>query len=152
MYSIDFDKSIIKNISQLNIDSLFPHEKIISKKSSTLTNFLKSFDNYIIISSIVCCSKSKVIIDGHHRYFTLKKLGFNKIPVTQIDYFSEDISTGINEENIKHKIIADALNGNLLEPKSTSHKIFSHKSKTWEPIILLSSLSKIEIKNDQESQ
>ena len=78
MYSIDFDKSIIKNISQLNIDSLFPHEKIISKKSSTLTNFLKSFDNYIIISSIVCCSKSKVIIDGHHRYFTLKKLGLKK--------------------------------------------------------------------------
>ena len=57
------------------------------------------------------------------------------------------------KKNIKHKIIADALNGNLLEPeKSTSHKIFSHKSKTWEPIILLSSLSKIEIKNDQESQ
>jgi len=152
MYSIDFDKSIIKNISQLNIDSLFPHEKIISKKSSTLTNFLKSFDDYIIISSIICCSKSKVIIDGHHRYFTLKNLGFKKIPVTQIDYFSEDIRTGINEENIKHKIISYALNGNLLEPKSTSHKIFSHKSKTWEPIILLSSLSKIEIKNDQENQ
>lgn len=152
MYSIDFDKSIIKNISQLNIDSLFPHEKIFSKKSSTLTNFLKSFDDYIIISSIICCSKSKVIIDGHHRYFTLKKLGFKKIPVTQIDYFSDDISTGINEENIKHKIITDALNGNLFEPKSTSHKIFTHKSKTWEPIILLSSLSKIEIKNDQESQ
>ena len=63
MYSIDFDKSIIKNISQLNIDLLFPHEKIISKKSSTLTNFLKSFDDYIIISSIIVLFPKH----GHYR-------------------------------------------------------------------------------------
>ena len=38
-----------------------------------------------------------VIIDGHHRYFTLKKLGFKKIPVTKIDYESTQIKTGIPE-------------------------------------------------------
>jgi len=152
MFSIDFNESLIKSVSFLNIDSLYPHEKIISEKSSTLTSFLKSFDNYIIISSIICCSESKVIIDGHHRYFTLKKMGYKQIPVTLINYFSEDISTGIDKKNIKNEIISNAINGKLLNPKSTSHKVFCPKSKLWEPIILLSSLSKINIKNDLENQ
>jgi len=97
MYSIDFNESIIKGIELIDITKVVPHEKIISKKSSTLSSFLKSFNNYIIISSILCCSKSMVIIDGHHRYFTLKKLGFKKIPVTKIDYTSSQIKTGITE-------------------------------------------------------
>ena len=97
MYSIDFDESIIKGIELIDITKVVPHEKIISKKSSTLSSFLKSFNDYIIISSILCCSKSMVIIDGHHRYFTLKKLGFKKIPVTKIDYESSQIKTGITE-------------------------------------------------------
>lgn len=75
MYSIDFDKSIIKGLELVDINDVFPHEKVISKKSSTLSSFLKSFNDYIIISSILCCSQSMVIIDGHHRYFTLKKVG-----------------------------------------------------------------------------
>ena len=78
MYSIDFDKSIIKGLELVDVNDVFPHEKVISKKSSTLSSFLKSFNDYIIISSILCCSQSMVIINGHHRYFTLKKLGFKK--------------------------------------------------------------------------
>ena len=152
MFSIKIDNDIVQEIKEVEITNIIPHEKVLIDKKEVLKENLKYKDDQLIISTILICSQSKMIIDGHHRYFTLKKLGFKKIPVTQIDYFSEDIRTGINEENIKHKIIAEALNGNLLEPKSTSHKILSHKSKTWEPIILLSSLSKIEIKNDQESQ
>ena len=70
MYSIDFDKSIIKGLELVDINDIFPHEKVISKKSSTLSSFLKSFNDYIIISSILCCSQSMVIIDGHHRFLS----------------------------------------------------------------------------------
>ena len=151
MYSIDFDNTIIKSLELVDTNQLFPHEKTIKKNSSTLTNFLKSFENYIIISSILCCSKSMVIIDGHHRYFTLKKLGFKKIPVTKIDYFSKSIITNKTEQYPKQEIIKNAISGKLMEPKSTSHKIYCNKSKKWQPIMLISSLFKIDVKSFQEN-
>ena len=151
MYSIDFDNTIIKSLELVDTNLIFPHEKVIKKNSSTLTNFLKSFEDYIIISSILCCSKSMVIIDGHHRYFTLKKLGFKKIPVTKINYFSKSIITNKIEEYSKKEIIDNATSGNLMEPKSTSHKIYCSKSNKWEPIMLLSSLFKIDVKSSLEN-
>lgn len=151
MYSIDFDNTIIKSLELVDTNLIFPHEKVIKKNSSTLTNFLKSFEDYIIISSILCCSKSMVIIDGHHRYFTLKKLGFKKIPVTKINYFSKSIITNKVEKYSKKEIIDNAINGNLMEPKSTSHKIYCSKSNKWQPIMLLSSLFKIDVKSSLEN-
>ena len=93
-----------------------------------------------------------VIIDGHHRYFTLKKLGFKKIPVTKLDYQSTQIKTSITEAHTKQEIIEKACSGKLMEPKSTSHLIYCNKSKRWEPIMLLSSLFKLDVKTYQENQ
>jgi hypothetical protein len=92
-----------------------------------------------------------VIIDGHHRYFTLKKLGFKKIPVTKIDYFSKSIVTNKTEKYSKQEVIDNAISGKLMEPKSTSHKIYCNKSKRWQPIMLLSSLFKIDVKSSLEN-
>jgi|TARA_B100000780_G_scaffold20419_1_gene13178 hypothetical protein len=145
MYSIDFNPEIIKGLELVDVDLIFPHEKIIEKNTSTISNFLKSFNDHIILSSILCCSKSMVIIDGHHRYFSLKKLGFKKIPVTKLDYFSDDIKTSIDQKYSKNQIIEHGINGDLMEPKSTSHTIYCTKSKEWQPIMLLSSLFKVEV-------
>ena len=145
MYSIDFNSEIIKGLELVDVDLIFPHEKIIEKNTSTISNFLKSFNDHIILSSILCCSKSMVIIDGHHRYFSLKKLGFKKIPVTKLDYFSDDIKTSIDQKYSKNQIIEHGINGDLMEPKSTSHTIYCTKSKEWQPIMLLSSLFKVEV-------
>lgn len=145
MYSIDFNADIIKGLELIDVDLIYPHEKIIEKNTSTISNFLKSFNDYIILSSILCCSKTMVIIDGHHRFFSLKKLGFKKIPVTKIDYFSSDIKTSMDQKYSKDQIIDHGINGTLLEPKSTSHLVYCNKSKKWQPIMLLSSLFKIEV-------
>ena len=145
MYSIDFNTDIIKGLELIDVDLIYPHEKIIEKNTSTISNFLKSFNEYIILSSILCCSKTMVIIDGHHRFFSLKKLGFKKIPVTKIDYFSSDIKTSMEQKYSKDQIIDHGINGTLLEPKSTSHLVYCNKSKKWQPIMLLSSLFKIEV-------
>ena len=145
MYSIDFNPEIIKGLDLVDVDLIFPHEKIIEKNTSTISNFLKSFNDHIVLSSILCCSKSMVIIDGHHRYFSLKKLGFKKIPVTKLDYFSENIKTSIDQKYSKNQIIEHGINGDLMEPKSTSHIIYCSKTKEWQPIMLLSSLFKVEV-------
>ena len=111
-----------------------------------MAKFIKSYENYYIISSIVCCSKSLLIVDGHHRYFALKELGFDKAPVTLIDYESESIRTAKTNPLSKDYIVKVGVSSNLLEPKSTEHAVYCNKTKQWEPIILLSSMFKIETK------
>ena len=146
MYSIDFDKDLIKGVKLIDINLLNPHEKIIEKRKTSLAKFIKSYENYYIISSIVCCSKSLLIVDGHHRYFALKELGFDKVPVTLIDYESESIRTAKTNPLSKDYIVKVGVSSNLLEPKSTEHAVYCNKTKQWEPIILLSSMFKIETK------
>ena len=96
MYSISFEKNLVEGLSLISPKMIHPHEKVIDEKTSLLINYLNTFNESIVVSSILCCSKSMVIIDGHHRFFALKKLGFKKIPVTKLDYFSNQIKTGLN--------------------------------------------------------
>ena len=144
MYSISFSKNLVKEIGLINSSSIFPHEKVIAEKTKLLINYLESFNNSIIISSILCCSKSMVIIDGHHRFFALKSIGFEKIPVTFLNYFSDEIKTDKNNSVSKNSIIKSGLEKKFLEPKSTNHLVFCNKTKIWQPVILLSSLFKLE--------
>ena len=146
MYSIDFENDLIKDVKMIDIDLLNPHEKIIEEKKISLVKFIKSYESYYIISSIVCCHETLLVIDGHHRYFALKELGFKKVPVTLIDYRSDSIRTGIMNPLDKKFIVDVGKSSTLLEPKSTEHAVYCNKSKNWEPIILLSSMFKIETK------
>jgi hypothetical protein len=148
MYSIDIDKDMIIGIEELSVNSLVPHEKVLLDKKDILKNNLKYKDDDIIISTIIVCSESNLIIDGHHRYTALKELGYNKIPVTVINYFSNHIITDEKDSLSKNKIIENSLNGNLFEPKTTKHLVYCNKNKSWFPVTLLSSLYLIEfIKN-----
>ena len=146
MFSIKIDNNIIKEVTEIDINLLFPHEHVIADKKEILKANLKYKDDSVIISSIIICSESKMIIDGHHRYFALKELGFKKAPVTLIDYKSDSIRTGKTNPLEKKYIIDIGKSSVLLEPKSTEHAVYCNKSKNWEPIILLSSMFKIETK------
>ena len=146
MYSIEFESDLIKGVKLIDIELLNPHEKIIERKKTSLAKFIKSYDSYYIISSIVCCHKSLLIIDGHHRYFALKELGFKKAPVTLIDYQNSSIRTGSINPLDKKYIVDVGKSSDLLEPKSTEHAVYCNNSKSWEPIILLSSMFKINTK------
>ena len=140
MYSIDIDKDIIIGIEELSVNSLVPHEKVLLDKKDILKNNLKYKDDDIIISTIIVCSESNLIIDGHHRYTALKELGYNKIPVTVINYFSNHIITDEKDSLSKNKIIKNSIKDNLFEPKTTRHLVYCNKNKRWYPITLLSSL------------
>ena len=76
----------------------------------------------------------------------MKELCFVKVPVTLIDYQSNSIRTGKTNPLDKKYIIEIGKSSVLLNPKSTEHAVYCNKSKKWEPIILLSSMFKIETK------
>jgi hypothetical protein len=69
------------------------------------------------------------------------------VPVTLIDYFHESIRTGKSNSLEKKYIIDVGYSKELMEPKSTEHAVYCNKTKKWQPIILLSSMFKIETKN-----
>ncbi len=146
MYSIKVDKNIVVAIKEVDVDIIMPHEKVLLDKKDILKNNLKYKDEYIIISTILICSNSNMIIDGHHRYAALKELGYKKIPVTLINYFSDKIITGKNETLLKKDIISNSQNNNLYDPKTTKHLIYCNENKKWFPITLISSLYNLSVK------
>ena len=86
------NKSIIKSFELVDTNLIFPHEKVIDEKR-IMKKYLLSYKEYCIIPSIICCSESHMIIDGHHRFNTLKELGVKKIPVTYINYMDTSVRT-----------------------------------------------------------
>lgn len=139
MFSIKLDNDIVKKIKEVSIDDILPHEKVIIDKKEVLKSSLKYKDEYIIISTILICSQSNMIIDGHHRYTALKELGYDKVPVTIVNYFSDKIITDENDTFSKKEIIYRSKTGDLFEPKSTKHLVFCNDKLNWYPITLISS-------------
>jgi hypothetical protein len=140
VYFIDFPSDIVTSIQEVNIDILKCHEEVVEDRLNSLINYLKSLEVDILISSIIVCDKTMMIVDGHHRYHAFKFFGIKKIPVTFINYNSSSIKAYFDDRLLKSEIISIVNQGKLLSPKSTKHVIWDNKSKTLKPLILISSL------------
>jgi hypothetical protein len=84
-----------------------------------------------------------MIIDGHHRFYALQKLGYEKVPVTKVNYESELITTHIDGKISKGELLNAALNSIMLPPKSSFHHVLDINYKL-QPIILLSVLTRVD--------
>jgi L-serine kinase (ADP) len=142
MYSFQFNHSIIKGLDIVDINVPVAHELIVDDRAISFFNYLKSIETYLVIPSIILCSKTNTIIDGHHRAWALKELGKTKIPVTYIDYDHSDVIPHIDDSITKEIILESAKNKTLLLPKSSYHHIIGSDKELY-PLIMISSLFKI---------
>jgi len=144
------NESIITSFNYISVYEIYPHEKVIENRKNALKKYLLSYNEYCIIPSIICCSVSNIIIDGHHRFNTLKELGVKRIPVTFIDYMNSSIRTHNKKSSqlSKTEIIDKSLQNILFDPKSTVHEVKT-KTGVWKPLILLSTLAEIDISTFQ---
>lgn len=111
----------IKNIP---IEALKEHEKICQIHLDKLVARIKK-DGFIN-DPVIVDKSTMVILDGHHRYNSLKNLGCKLCPVCLVDYQSNDIEVGCwrtGEEITKSEVIAAGLSGKLLSPKTSRHII-----------------------------
>lgn len=143
MPSITLSEDIIISNEFKLVDTIFPHEEVVVERMEKLVQYLASLKPYIIVPSILICSETNMIIDGHHRYYALQKLGYTKMPVTRIKYQSGLISTHIDSQISKQDLLDAALNRKYLPPKSSFHHVLDINYHL-QPIILLSVLTRLD--------
>ena len=136
-------KELISKICFMPINQIYPHEQILVERSSSMLNYISSLHPWTVLPSILICEKTFVIIDGHHRYYVLKNLGYKNVPVSYVKYKSDKIITHDIQDKMleKDKIVELGLKNKLLKPKSTMHHCMYDQHIF--PVILLSDLRAI---------
>jgi hypothetical protein len=140
MYFIDFPSEIVTSVQEVDIESLICHEEVVEDRLESFINYLNTLEGDILISSIIVCNETKIIVDGHHRYHALKQFGIKRIPVTFIKYNSPEIKAYYDDRILKSEILEIVNTGKLLPPKSSKHVIYDKDKKIYMPILLLSSM------------
>lgn len=113
----------------LDIDLLHSHEETQPSLLERVTEQILA-DGYVK-KPILVADKVWVILDGHHRYEALRRLGCRRVPVYVVDYFSEVVELGLwptaREKNVrKEDVIERGRAGLLYTPKTTRHTVRIH--------------------------
>ncbi len=106
----------------INLTELREHEEVEPEYLEKLKSQIKK--DGILKRPIIVDKNSKIILDGHFRYNTLKKLGYTKIPAYFVDYRSPDIVVRSWKERelvTKEDVIKSGITGKKLPPKTSKH-------------------------------
>lgn len=127
-------------LKETRLDSIIPHEEILPERVDQFYDYIMSYgiNNPICIPAIIVDITTNVIIDGHHRYYTLRKLGLQEVEVLFIDYFHEDIKVETKAKIDKDAIVAAARSGKLLRPKLTRHLVLQNGK--YVPLLCISAI------------
>jgi len=108
----------------IDISRLKEHEEVDLKHLKKLKKKIES--DGVLKTPIAVDMLSDVIIDGHHRFVSLKELGYKKVPVVFIDYFASEIIIQSWRDGMKvtkDMVIQAGLTGKKLHPKTTKNMI-----------------------------
>ncbi|HYB67981.1 MAG TPA: ParB N-terminal domain-containing protein [Candidatus Acidoferrales bacterium] len=114
----------------LQIDELRPHEK----GSPVYLELLRReiLRDGKLRYPIIADEKTRVILDGMHRWLALKSIGCKSIPVLLVDVFQKpairvgrrrihQYMSDSTEEITVERVISAGLDGQLMEPRTTRH-------------------------------
>ncbi|MEA1993097.1 MAG: ParB N-terminal domain-containing protein [Euryarchaeota archaeon] len=79
----------IMRVQNIDIDLLKPHEALDPLESKLLIKSIN--EKGVFYKPMLVARDSKVIIDGHHRWDGLKRMGVKKIPCILLNYFDDEI-------------------------------------------------------------
>jgi hypothetical protein len=124
------ENSSLNRVALLQIDELRPHEK----GSPVYLELLRReiLRDGMLRYPIVADEKTRVILDGMHRWLALKSIGCKSIPVLLVNVFQKPairvgrkrihqyMSDSIEEMTVE-RVISAGLDGQLMEPRTTRH-------------------------------
>ena len=110
----------------LDVDLLHCHEEIRPEILEELIQEIKE-DGYVK-KPILVADKAYVILDGHHRFEALRRLGCRRIPCYVVAYFSDAVDLGLwptaKEKDVrKEDVVERGRAGLLYTPKTTRHRV-----------------------------
>jgi L-serine kinase (ADP) len=109
-------------ITLVRIDALRQHEQVLNKHMMRIQRDLVRDD--MIKDPIIVDQRTMVILDGHHRYNALKRMGYKYVPVYLVDYSSDRIAVvawRTGEHVTKAEVMRAGLTGNLMPAKTSRH-------------------------------
>ena len=102
---------------------LHPHESVDLDAAHVLVEQIR--DTHLFPLPVLIDTDSKVILDGHHRWWAGKELGCARIPCYGVDYMNDDsIRVRSRRPNLivtKQKVIDMGLSGETFPIKTTRH-------------------------------
>jgi hypothetical protein len=117
-------------VTLLRVDQLKPHEKGSPLYLQLLTEEI--LRDGVLKYPIIADEKTRVILDGMHRWLALKSLGYELIPAILVDVFKNHkihvgkrrvhrYTNGVDKEITIEEVISAGVGGHLMEPRSTRH-------------------------------
>ncbi len=85
MYVIETENLRLK-LEVVPLTSLLQHEETLPPTVETL---IWDFNNLANLQNPVIVDENHIVLDGNHRTYVFRKLGFRHIPVCKLDYFDE---------------------------------------------------------------
>lgn len=137
----DVQPSVIEGVQLVHIDDLRPHENVYTEAAAKLQRYIEALP-LAHLPAIIVCSETMVLIDGHHRLELFRASGMTIVPAVLVRYGHEDILVNpphAHSKVSKETVIFNALQGVMLEPKSTQHMVRSRSGHLM-PIIALAPL------------
>jgi ParB-like chromosome segregation protein Spo0J len=107
----------------LAVDRLTPHEEVDLDDVKQLVQRIR--EDGEVREPVLVDRSTEVILDGHHRFHALQRLGCRLIPCFLVDYLEPTIVVerwGTRELMGKHELLQQALAGERYPIKTSQHR------------------------------
>jgi hypothetical protein len=125
-------------ITLVPINALRQHEQILNENLMRVQRDLVR--DGMIKDPIIVDQQTMVILDGHHRYNVLKRMGYKYVPVYLVDYSSDQIGVTAwraGEHVTKAEVMRAGLTGHLMPAKTSRHVVPDKPHGVNVPLVVL---------------